>query len=67
MSTHNLCFGPEIRKNNVYLCKPYFYYIKVGFKRVKIRYVFVMENEQEKTRKTSSSELLQDPTKNQEY
>ena len=24
------------RKNNVYLCKPQFYYIKVGFKWVKI-------------------------------
>ena len=24
------------KKNNVYLCKPQFYYIKVGFKRVKI-------------------------------
>ena len=23
-------------KNNVYLCKPQFYYIKVGFKGVKI-------------------------------
>ena len=24
------------KKNNVYPCKPQFYYIKVGFKRVKI-------------------------------
>ena len=24
------------KKNNVYPCKPYFYYIKVGFKEVKI-------------------------------
>ena len=24
------------KKNNVYLCKPQFYYIKVGFKGVKI-------------------------------
>ena len=34
-STHNLCFEPEIRKNNEYPCKPQFYYIKVeveGFK-----------------------------------
>ena len=31
-STHNLCFWAEIRKNNVYPCKPQFYYIKVGFK-----------------------------------
>ena len=26
----------EIRKNNVYPCKPQFFYIKVGFKGVKI-------------------------------
>ena len=31
-STHNLCFWAEIRKNNVYLCKPPFYYVKVGFR-----------------------------------
>ena len=33
-------------KNNVYPCKPQFYYIKVGFKGVKIvsRYVFVMHS-----------------------
>ena len=30
------------KKNNVYPCKPQFYYIKVGFKGVKIIYVFVM-------------------------
>ena len=29
-------FCAEIRKNSVYPCKPQFYYIKVGFKRVKI-------------------------------
>ena len=29
-------FWAEIRKNNVYPCKPQFYYIKVGFKGVKI-------------------------------
>ena len=34
-STHNM-FKAEIRKYNVYLCKPQFYYIKVGFKGVKI-------------------------------
>ena len=33
---HNLCFWTEIRKNNVFPCKPQFYYIKVGFKGVKI-------------------------------
>ena len=33
MSTHNLCFGANIRKN-VYPCKPQFYYIKVGCKGV---------------------------------
>ena len=27
------------KKNNVYPCKPQFYYIKVGFKGVKITYV----------------------------
>ena len=31
-STHNLCFGLEIRKT-VYPCKPQFFYIKVVFKR----------------------------------
>ena len=36
MSTHNLCFFSKNKKNNVYPCKPQFYYIKVGFKRVKI-------------------------------
>ena len=29
-------FLAEIRKNNVYPCKPQFYYIKVGFKEIKI-------------------------------
>ena len=29
-------FFSEIKKNNVYPYKPHFYYIKVGFKRVKI-------------------------------
>ena len=32
-STHNLCLSRN-KKNNVYPCKPQFYYIKVGFKRV---------------------------------
>ena len=27
------------KKNNVYTCKPQFYYIKVGFKGIKIIYV----------------------------
>ena len=35
-STHNLCFLSRNRKNDVYPCKPQFYYIKVGFKGVKI-------------------------------
>ena len=35
VSTHNLCFWAEI-KNNVYPCKPQFYYIKVEFKGAKI-------------------------------
>ena len=30
--THNLCFLSRNKKNNVYPCKPQFYYIKVGFK-----------------------------------
>ena len=30
----NLCFRAKIRKNNVYHCKPQFYYIKVGCKGV---------------------------------
>ena len=34
-STHNLCFEQKY-ENNVYPCKPQFYYIKVGFKGVKI-------------------------------
>ena len=33
---HNLCFWSRNKKNNVYPCKPQFYYIKVGFKGVKI-------------------------------
>ena len=32
------------KKNNVYPCKPQFYYIKVGLKRSALyRYVFVMK------------------------
>ena len=33
------------KKNNVYPCKPQFYCIKVGFKRVKTRRVFVMDSD----------------------
>ena len=29
-------FSSRNKKNNVYLCKPQFYYLKVGFKGVKI-------------------------------
>ena len=38
MSNHNLCccFFFQNKKNNVYPCKPQFYYIKVGFKGIKI-------------------------------
>ena len=33
----------RIKKNNVYLCKPQFYYIKVGLRGSKLhRHVFVM-------------------------
>ena len=35
-STHNLCFLRSNKNNNVYPCKPQLYYIKVGFKGVKI-------------------------------
>ena len=35
MRTHNLCFC-ETKNNDVYSCKPQFYYIKVGFKGVNI-------------------------------
>ena len=38
MSTHNLCFGVEIRKI-MYTPVTQFYYIKVGFKGIKIIYV----------------------------
>ena len=34
--TNNLCFEQKYEKNNVYSYKPQFYYIKVGFKGVKI-------------------------------
>ena len=34
-STHNLCFRWN-KKNNMYPCKPQFYYIKVGFEGVNI-------------------------------
>ena len=29
-------FSSKNKENNVYLCKPQFYYVKVGFKGVKI-------------------------------
>ena len=32
-------FLSRIKTNNVYPCKPQFYYIKVGFKGVKIKWV----------------------------
>ena len=35
MSTHNVCFGPKLRKLGI-PCKPQFFYIKVGFKGVYI-------------------------------
>ena len=35
-------FPSRNKENNVYPCKPQFYYIKVGFKGVKIRYIFVI-------------------------
>ena len=36
ISTHNLWFRAKKKKNNVYPCKPQFYYVKMGFKGVKI-------------------------------
>ena len=36
MGTHNLCFLSRNKKNNAYPCKPQFYYIKMGFKGIKI-------------------------------
>ena len=37
-------FLSRYKKNNVYPCKPQFYYIKVGLKRSALyRYVFVMK------------------------
>ena len=36
-STHNLCFTVKIRKNNKYLCKPPFYFMKVGCRRSSLR------------------------------
>ena len=33
--TYNLCFLAK-EENNVYPCKPQFYYIKMGFKAVQI-------------------------------
>ena len=36
MSTHNLCFRAEIRKIMYTPVNPIFFYIKVGFKGVKI-------------------------------
>ena len=38
---HNLCFREKIRKN-VYLCKPQFYYIKVGCKGVTLHGLVIM-------------------------
>ena len=41
-STRNLC-SEQNKKNNVFPCKPQFYYIKVGFKGAKLyRHVFVI-------------------------
>ena len=43
-------FFSRNKKNNVYPCKPQFYYIKVGFQGVKIiRRVFVMDSFDEKS------------------
>ena len=39
------------KKNNVYPCKPQFYYIKVGFKGSELyKYVFVMEDSDQTVR-----------------
>ena len=49
------------KKNNVYPCKPQFYYIKVGFKGVKLyRYVFMMFVRYKRIRRwISSFEFIQ--------
>ena len=47
------------KKNNVYPCKPQFYYIKVGFKGVNLyRYVFVMRLGSRKARLSFPSSNL---------
>ena len=46
-------------KNNVYPSKPQFYYIKVGFKGSKLyRYVYAMDDQQERLRCLGSLLLL---------
>ena len=40
-------FLSRIKKNNVYPCKPQFYYVKVGFKGVKIIYACFRDEERE--------------------
>ena len=43
MSTHNVCFGPKIRKLGIPLQTPFFFYIKVGFRGYTFhRHVFLM-------------------------
>ena len=44
-------YSGKIKNNNVYPCKPQFYYIKVGFKGLKLyRHVFVMHCKQCRSR-----------------
>ena len=48
------------KENNVYLCKSQFYYIKVGFKGVKLyRYVFVMKHNLPRTPKSEDTRSKQ--------
>ena len=52
-------FLSRTKKNNVYPCKPQFYYIKVGFKGVKIyKRVFVMNLSANITKSANSSHRL---------
>ena len=57
-------FTSRNKKDNVYPCKPQFYFIKVGFKGVKLyRYIFVMRAHcmaiwSQNTRKTTNTTTL---------
>ena len=48
-------FLAELRKNNVYPCKPQFYYIKMGFKGVKIIQACFRDGKKKHPKKTFSN------------